>query len=153
RIYRELCTSKVVVFEQKGGRQVDQFLKLCPYSADTLALRLCQVWLHQAFFGHGYPVDPFEHSIIVGNDSHLRFDDCDFIFLPRKSRTNLWDYLVATANDDPDKAAMHLLLEMSRPGDTRVDPEAFRSSFRQAASFGILQPVLGTNSNALAHLV
>src|SRR5258708_11534699 len=48
---------------------------------------------------------------------------------------------------------MHLLPEMSHPGHSRIDPEGFRSSFRQAACFGALAPVLGTNSNSLAQLV
>jgi len=53
--------------------------------------------------------------------------------------------------DDPDRAAKHLLLEMvSRK--SRVDPDAFRTNFRQAAYFGMLEPILGTDSNALAQI-
>jgi len=153
RIMPELSTSKVLLFEMVDARSTDQFLQLYPYHTNTFALRLCQTWLHQAFFGHCYPADLRKDSITVRKDSRLSFGDCDLTTLPRRAKTNLWSYLTAVASDNPDKAAMHLLSEMSHLSDKQVDPERFRSSFRQAASFGALEPVLGTNSNALAHLV
>jgi predicted unusual protein kinase regulating ubiquinone biosynthesis (AarF/ABC1/UbiB family) len=152
-INRKLCTSKALLFNQVEGKNIGQFLQLYPYHRDIFAVRLCQLWFHQALFGQCYPVDHQKDGIMIGNDSRLFFGDCDLARIPKTAKTRLWNYLIATATDDPDKAAMHLLPEMSHPGNSRIDPEGFRSSFRQAASFGALAPVLGTNSNSLSQLV
>ncbi len=55
--------------------------------------------------------------------------------------------------DDPDRAAMYLLREMIPAKVGKLDADTFRSSFRQAAYFGMLEPILGTDSNSLAQMV
>jgi predicted unusual protein kinase regulating ubiquinone biosynthesis (AarF/ABC1/UbiB family) len=142
-----------MVLEYLEGWSLDQFLRALPYSAGLAASRICQGWLHQGFFGNCYPVDPQERNVLIRSNHQIFFRDCDLAALPKTAKENLWNYLTAVATDDPDTAAFHLLSEMSTLPHTRVDPEAFRSSFRQAACFGVLEPILGTNSNSLSQLV
>jgi hypothetical protein len=42
---------------------------------------------------------------------------------------------------------------MRPPASGKLDIDSFHSSFRQSVFFGMLEPVLGTNSNAIAHVV
>jgi len=153
RVHLEFCTRRLMVMDHCEDRSLDRFLRSFPHHAELLALRLCQVWLQQAFFGKSYAVDAMDSNVSVRGNRQICFRECDFAALPKRTKENLWNYLIATATDDPDKAASYLLTEMSRTHHARVDPEAFRSSFRQAASFGELEPVLGTNSNSLSQLV
>jgi ubiquinone biosynthesis protein len=152
-INRELCTNKILLLERFDEKSIDQFVQLYPYHDESLAVRLCQLWFQQAIFGMSYPVNPQKEDIAIRNDGQVSFRECDLVRLPQAAQTNLWNYLLATVTDDPDRAAMHLLQEMSHVGNSPADPERFRSSFRQAASFGVLEPILGTNSNSLAQLV
>lgn len=153
RVHSEFCTRRLMVLDHCEDRSLDRFLRAFPHHAELLALRLCQVWLQQAFFGKSYAVDAMDNNVSMRANRQICFRDCDFAVLPKKTKENLWNYLIATGTDDPDKAASYLLTEMSRANHARVDPEAFRSSFRQAASFGELEPVLGTNSNSLSQLI
>jgi hypothetical protein len=119
-------------------------------SSTALGQLLCQVWLHQALYGRCFPVDPQVHNVLI-SDKQVAFINCDLAGLPNSAKENLQSYFNAMLGDDPDRAAKHLLLEMV-PRKSRVDPDAFRTNFRQAAYFGMLQPVLGTDSNALAQI-
>ena len=153
RINRALCTSKILLLEQCEEKSIAEFVQLHPYHKEELAVRLCHLWLEQAIFGRSYPVSPREEDIAIRNGGQVSFCEGDLTRLPQLGRTNLWNYLLATVIDDPDRAAMHLLQEMSHVGGSPPEPERFRSNFRQAASFGVLEPILGTNSNSLAQLV
>jgi predicted unusual protein kinase regulating ubiquinone biosynthesis (AarF/ABC1/UbiB family) len=98
-------------------------------------------------------VDPQPHNVLFSDKNRISFLNCDLVGLPTGAKENLQSYFNAMLADDPDRAAMYLLREMSPTKAMRIDPESFRSSFRQAAYFGMLEPILGTNSNALAQIV
>lgn len=151
RIYHELCTSRIFTSEQVEGTPIHELPHQHACNTDTLARNLCQAWLYQVLMGAGFAVDPQPQGIAVAENT-LLFTDCDFITLPSSTKENLWNYLMATMVDDPDKAALYLLREMWRQR-VKVDAETFRSKFRQSAYFGALEPLLGTNSNALAQLI
>lgn len=152
RIYRELCTKRIITFEQLEGLPIDEVGRGRRCNAEALSRSLCQVWLYQALRGNGFPVDPQPNNITLVDNAAL-FTGCDFIGLPASTKENLWNYFMATMVDDPDKAAMYLLREMWPTQHAKVDSETFRSKFRQSAYFGVLEPLLGTNSNALAQLI
>src|ERR1051326_482780 len=117
-------------------------------------LCICHLWLQQAIQGRCFPVDVQTHNIYIGKEDRISFLNCEFVGLPSSTRENLSKYLGALMGNDPDTAAMYLLREMSpRDPGRKIDPELFRTHFRQAASFGALEPVLGTDSNAMAQLV
>lgn len=151
RIYPELSTNGVMTLARENGIPIDEAVRGRVCEPRDLSLRLCQAWLSQALHGSGFAVDPQPHNIRVNGNSVL-FTGCDYVGLPSGTKDNLRNYFMATMMDDPDKAAMYLLREMW-PTQRKVDPETFLSKFRQSAYFGVLQPVLGTNSNALAQLV
>jgi predicted unusual protein kinase regulating ubiquinone biosynthesis (AarF/ABC1/UbiB family) len=152
RIYRELSTERVMTLERLECTSMDGGLRSRACNADVLSRRLCQAWLHQALCGNGFAVDLQPHHVAI-RDDQIVFNGCDFVSLSSVSKENLWNYIMATMVDDPDKAALHLLREMGPPQHGKVDTETFRSKFRQAAYFGALEPLLGTNSNALAQLI
>jgi len=148
--YAELCTRQLMVFEPSKAHPLDYILQRQVNSSSALGQLLCQVWLQQALYGGCFPVDPQLHNVLISN-KQVAFINCDLAGLPNSAKENLQSYFNAMLADDPDRAAKHLLLEMvSRKG--RVDPDAFRTNFRQAAYFGMLEPILGTDSNALAQI-
>lgn len=153
RIYRELSSSRVLTLEPAAGVPLQERVQAGPCNTDVLARRLCQAWLQQALCGNGFPVDPQPHNVIVTADDKILFTGCDFAVLPAATKDNLWNYLMATLVDDPDRATQYLMREMWALPNMKVSAESFRSNFRQAAYFGVLAPLLGTNSNALSQLI
>jgi len=152
RIYRELSTKRVITLEELEGTRIDEYVQNHACNTDALSRRLCQAWLHQALRGNSFAVDLQPHQITVRENAFL-FTGCDFVGLPVSAKENLWNYFMAIMVDDPDRAAMYLLREMWPTQDQKVDSETFRSKFRQSAYFGALEPLLGTNSNAIAQLI
>jgi predicted unusual protein kinase regulating ubiquinone biosynthesis (AarF/ABC1/UbiB family) len=151
KIYHELCTTKLLTYENLESASIDEVQHRMACNTDTLARLLCQSWIYLVLRGNSFPVDPRPHNIILA-DNRILFTDCDFNSLTSSTKENLWGYLTATMADDPDRAGMYLLKEMEPPQRVEVDPEMFRSKFRQAAYFGALQPLLGRNSNTIAQL-
>src|ERR1051326_7652269 len=148
--YAELCTRQLMVFELSQTHPLDYILQRQVNSSTALGQLLCQVWLQQALYGRCFPVDPQLHNILI-SDKQVAFINCDLAGLPNSAKENLQSYFNAMLVDDPDRAAKHLLWEMVA-GKSRVDPDAFRTNFRQSAYFGMLEPVLGTDSNALTQI-
>src|SRR5947209_11594253 len=148
RTFAELSTAKLLTIERL------QAPSLLFQHQDNGARRLCHVWLQQAVHGRCFPVDLQMHNIYVLEDNRISFLGCEFVGLPSSTRENLSKYLGALMANDPDTAAMYLLREMApRHAHHKIDTELFRTNFRQAAYFGMLEPILGTDSNALAQLV
>jgi len=148
--YAELSTKQLMVFEPSEAHPLDYILQRQVNSSTALGQLLCQAWLQQALYGRCFPVDPQLHNVLI-SDKQVAFINCDLAGLPKSAKENLRGYFNAMLADDPDRAAKHLLLEMV-PRKSRVDPDAFRTNFRQTAYFGMLEPVLGTDSNALAQI-
>jgi predicted unusual protein kinase regulating ubiquinone biosynthesis (AarF/ABC1/UbiB family) len=152
RVFPELSTGRVLTIELPQGPSLP--LQYSGGIAGILARRICHLWLQQAVQGRCFPVDLQMHNIYLGQENRISFLNCEFVGLPSSTRENLSRYLGALMGNDPDTAATYLLREMSPRGPSqKVDPELFRTHFRQAAYFGVLEPVLGTDSNALAQLV
>ena len=152
-VYTELCTPRVMVFKQVEALSLSAFFEMHPYSAPMLSARICSVWFHLAVTAKAFPLDFQPQNIFVSEKGLLYFQDCAFASLPRRTQENLQSYMTATAASLPDEAAVHLLKEMSRTSQRALDVEQFRGNFRQAAPFGLLEPVLGANSNALPQLI
>lgn len=153
RIYRELSSSRIMTLEPIAGLPLQERVQAGPGNTDLLARRLCQAWLQDVLCGNGFPVDPQPHNVVLTQENKIVFTGCDFTALPAATRENLWNYLMATMVDDPDRATQYLLREMWPLPNAKASGEGFRSKFRQAAYFGVLAPVLGTNSNALSQLI
>ena len=154
KIYHELSTNRIITSEQLGGVGLDEVVNNHSCNGGLLARGICQAWLYSALRGNGFATDPQPHSITL-LDKAAFFSGCEFVTLHEAAKENLWSYLMATIADDPDKAAMYLLREMgpSRCADVDIDAEIFSSKFRQSAQFGALEPILGTNANALVQLI
>jgi hypothetical protein len=99
---------------------------------NELARSLCEVWLRQALFGRSFPVEPRPENILVLPSKQFVFKGGAFAALPSKTQTNLWDYLLAAANDNSDKACTSLLTELRKE---RGGTEEVRHRFRQAMPF------------------
>ena len=153
RVYRELSTARLMTLGPTEGIPLARVAQNGHCNTDLLARRLCQVWLQQALCGQGFPVDIHPHNVLLTEDNRILFAGCDWTTLSSNARDNLWSYMMATIVDDPDRATLYLLREMYPLPHIRVDGQNFRSKFRQAAYFGALAPVLGTNSNALPQLI
>jgi ubiquinone biosynthesis protein len=153
RCYRELSSGKLLTVEPLYGQPLQEIPR-GDLQSDNVARRMCQAWLHQSLRGHCFPVDPWPHNVLLfPGTNQMAFGNCDLVGLPTTARENLAAYFNAVLADDPDKATMYLLREMMPSRSAAIDVGRFRSSFRQAGYFGVLEPILGTNSNALAQIV
>jgi ubiquinone biosynthesis protein len=153
RSYSELSTEKLLTFEPKPEERLNLILDRHSAGNDAAARGLCHVWLQQALHGRCFPVDPQPQNIGVHGQKQISFLNCDLAGLPATAKENLLSYFNCMMADDPDRAALYLLREMMPLRATKIDADNFRSSFRQAAYFGMLEPILGANSNSLAQMV
>ncbi|HEV3036557.1 MAG TPA: AarF/UbiB family protein [Candidatus Angelobacter sp.] len=153
RSYAELSTNNLLTFETLEEESLDRLLERHSIGTDSMARQLCHVWLQQALHGHCFPADPQPGNIRFHQQRRISFLNCDLMALPQAAKENLLSYFNCILADDPDRAVMYLMREMTPRKATKIDADSFRSSFRQAAYFGMLEPILGTNSNALAQMV
>jgi predicted unusual protein kinase regulating ubiquinone biosynthesis (AarF/ABC1/UbiB family) len=151
KIYHELSGRNVLTTTNWETNFVDGMMDTLVRDGQRWARLLCQQWLRQSLCTRFCPVDPRPGNINLFG-YRFSFDCNDFMELPKSTRQVLRDYLLATLIDDPDQAARALLQEMIAPKRV-LDPGGFRSKFRQAAYFGALEPVLGTDTNTLAQLI
>lgn len=153
KVYRELSGKRVLTLAEIEGNVLSQLLHSSQYDLPVLARSICQIWLRDALYGSYVPVDPRPGNVVVAGTTGVAFVGNEFVELPPRTTENLCHYLFATLVDNPDTAALHLLQEMHPPRGGLKEAAEFRSSFRQAAYFGALEPVLGTDTNALAQLI
>jgi predicted unusual protein kinase regulating ubiquinone biosynthesis (AarF/ABC1/UbiB family) len=153
KFYAELSGERVLTLSTHEEVYVEQLLHTDGYKLRNLARAVCQTWLWKSLNGRFCPVDVNVRNIATANSQAIAFDGNEFIELPRRTKDNLRLYLMATLEDDPDCAARYLLQEMLPPKHGVNNPGEFRSRFRQAAYFGALEPILGTDTNALAQLI
>jgi len=152
RTFLELSTRRMLTIESLPGPSL--LSQHANNATGNLARRLCHAWLHQAVRGRCFPADLWMQNIYLQEGNRVSFLNCEFVGLPSSARENLFAYLGSLMRNDPDAAATHLLQEMEPPRTGRkIDAEMFRTHFRQAAYFGMLEPILGTDSNALAQIV
>jgi hypothetical protein len=111
----------------------DMLLRSLRIERNELARLLCEVWLRQALRGRNFPVDASPHNIVVLPDKQIAFTGGPFAVLAAESQTNLWNYLLAAANENSDKACFCLLKEMRRERVT--ERNKLRQRFRQAMPF------------------
>jgi predicted unusual protein kinase regulating ubiquinone biosynthesis (AarF/ABC1/UbiB family) len=153
KFYVELSGERVLTLSYREEMYLEQLLCADGYDLQGLARTICQKWLWDSLNGRFCPLDPRAGNMTTVEPRAIRFDGNEFVELPRRTKDNLRLYLMATLEDDPDHAARYLLEEMIPPKRGVNNAGEFRSRFRQAAYFGALEPILGTNTNALAQLI
>jgi hypothetical protein len=147
RVYGSLCTSQVLVIEKLNGLRLGDVMS-CVYQPGSdanralledvgferneLARLLCEVWLRQALLGRSFLVETRPENIMVLPNKQIAFTGGAFAGLPTEPQANLWDYLLAAANESSDKACSCLLKEMRRETSER---DNVRQRFRQAMPF------------------
>ena len=142
-VYRQLSTSKVLTIERLAGSSIEELLSFISDRDEdetnveeryTLARRLCVAWLRQTLLGSRFPSEPSPANVTVLPDKHIAFVDGYFAELPAEAKANLWDYVLAVVNEDPDLACSCLLKELD--SDRRSGNEnALRQAFRQLVPF------------------
>jgi ubiquinone biosynthesis protein len=150
--FRDLCSSKMATIEQLPGLCLQDIIALLKkrgseehdtlgvvsedirIDANDLSRRLCLVWLRQVLLGSWFPVELHPKKILVLPNRQIAFTGGEFARLPSDAKKNLWQYLIATSTEDPDKACSCLLGEMMRPGRP-FDEEELRHRFRGIVPF------------------
>jgi len=167
-IYRSLCTSKVLVVEKLNGLRLDTvlssrgepggaddsrtLLESVGFEREELARLLCEVWLIQALQGRCFPVDPHPQNVLALPGKQIAFTGGTFASLSAESQANLWDYLIAAANENSDKACSCLLMEMRRETTSAREGEV-RQRFRQAMPFRDGGWTASSDNQSLAELL
>lgn len=148
QVQRGLSSSSMLTLERLPGERLDDFLdsdgkkgaanarpdQVRILDRPSVARLLCSAWLRQALLGHTFPVELSPANVIVLSDRQIAFIGGGFASLPGESQSNLWNYLIASAGDNPDHACSCLLKEMRRVGPQSAD-EDLRHRFRQVVPF------------------
>jgi predicted unusual protein kinase regulating ubiquinone biosynthesis (AarF/ABC1/UbiB family) len=151
-VFRDLCSSKLATIEQLPGLYLQDMIALFERSGleehastgaasedirldiNDLARRLCLVWLRQVLLGSWFPVAMHPKNIVVLPNMQIAFTSGEFARLSTDTKKNLWQYLIATSTEDPDKACSCLLGEMIQDGSP-FDAEELRHRFRGIVPF------------------
>jgi ubiquinone biosynthesis protein len=147
QVQKQLSSSKVLVIERLDGARLSEApvfksepsanddwtrFRSLGFERNELARLLCEIWLRQALLGRAFPIEPRPENILVLPRKQLAFTGGAFGMLPAEPQANLWNYLVAAANDQSDKACSCLLRELREEGAVRTD---LVQRFRQAMPF------------------
>jgi ubiquinone biosynthesis protein len=114
QILRELSSTSVLTIENLPDTRLRDPNGVL--DRQGIARLLCSVWLRQALMGHIFPVEAGAANIAVISDKQVAFTGGAFSSLPGDSQANLWNYLIASAGDNPDHACSCLLNEMRAYG-------------------------------------
>ena len=142
-VYQQLSTSKVLTIEHLPGSNIDALLTSLPDECETdveaeerytVARRLCVAWLKQTLLGSIFPAEPFPANVTVLPNNQIAFVDGCFADLTAEVKANLWDYLLAVVNEDPDLACSCLLRELISDKQSSNE-NALRQAFRQIVPF------------------
>jgi ubiquinone biosynthesis protein len=138
-VHQSLCTSRLLTIESLSGSTLDEILHPSRQEKSTirtrgdredLARRLCTVWLRQVFVGRFFPVEPTAANTLILPNGQVAFTAGGFESLQPEPKTNLCDYLVATATDDSDRAYNCLFREVIK-GAQAEEQDDLRKRFRQ----------------------
>lgn len=145
-----LSATRVMVVEELDGRRLDEAEfaggavgeRESPqwqgppnvYDRASLARLLCSTWLRQALLGRVFPAELSPANVVVLSDKQIVFTGGLFAALPAESQSKLWDYLIAAAADEPDRARSCLLGELRLEGAPGGE-EDLRHRFRQVVPF------------------
>lgn len=142
RVVPAASARRVLTFEDLQGVPVEALVPV-PQQADgwiagaagtdELAIRLCQIWLRQVGFGRVFPCDFGSGDVRVLPGQRIAWTGEAFLALPPGSRENLWEYLVAAAAHDPERACTALIREMD--GGPTSDPRRLQNRLRQLVPF------------------
>jgi ubiquinone biosynthesis protein len=136
-LHRSLCSSRMLTFERLSGRSLSDVMR--PFHLDEMrrentdkaefASRVCTAWLRQAFLGRCFPVELTPANISILPSGQIAFTGV-FESLSHRTKANLFDYLIATASSDPDRAFSFLFRELMKEGQQAEKPDLMRR-FRQ----------------------
>lgn len=101
---------------------------------DNVARRLCVVWLRQSLLGGVFPSEPSLTSVTVLPNRQVAFTCGPFASLPAEPKANLWEYMLAAASENPERACEYLLKEL-RGDERHSSDDELRKRFRQAVPF------------------
>lgn len=99
--------------------------------AYDLGPRLALAWLELAFAGDRFPLAA---DLVLAGDGRVAVEAGTFARLASAARGPLWEYLCATADHDPERAAEPLLRELE-PGP-EADAAELRKRLRQLVPLG-----------------
>ncbi len=133
-VYRELSTCRVLTAQWLPGPTLDELAALPAMpeiDAYDLARRIGLIWMQMALVGHRFPL---EADVVELPDGRLAVIGGSFSALPDASRVRLWNYLRATVEHFPDRAAANLLREASKARSDAAEAE-LRTRVRQVVPF------------------
>jgi predicted unusual protein kinase regulating ubiquinone biosynthesis (AarF/ABC1/UbiB family) len=152
KVYKDLCSSRMITLEQVSGTPLVEILATVDgpvterhrhaqavfehtgLEPQTLARRLCMMWLRQALLGTQFPVELRPEDLVVLPNKQIAFTGGVFASLPSDAKKNLWHYVSATSTDDPDKACSYLLREIM-PEERPIDENELQYRFREVVPF------------------
>ncbi|MDP6040944.1 MAG: AarF/UbiB family protein [Candidatus Latescibacteria bacterium] len=141
-VYPALCASDILTCQWLENR-LDWMMRPDAVEVESinssenrraLAQSLCAGWLHQVFRGHPFPGFPRLDHLAGSSDGSIVFLNGPFVKLSGDVRENIWAYLTAAVQHDPERACLCLLKEMDAAHAT-CDEKTLRHLFRQVVPF------------------
>jgi predicted unusual protein kinase regulating ubiquinone biosynthesis (AarF/ABC1/UbiB family) len=141
-VHRDLCTSMVLTRQQLPGRTLSDLLPGLeesaeggvPVPSEEVIQSLFLAWLRQVFEGRTFPVGPLPGNTAALPDGRIAFIGGLFTSLAGDAKTNLWNYMIAAAEQNPDRACAMLIQEMECGPQSSSENE-LRVRFRQIVPF------------------
>jgi predicted unusual protein kinase regulating ubiquinone biosynthesis (AarF/ABC1/UbiB family) len=132
----ELCSSRVLTFTNWGVHSVHEVLAAAavpPSAGGDLARTIATGWMLHSLLGDAFPIEPDAEDIAIFMPYTAAFAATGAATLSTDTRAALWQYLVAAAADDSDKACSALLRALAITG-VRIEDE-LKKRFRQVVAF------------------
>lgn len=130
RVIAPLSSPRLLTREELPGADWEAF---AGGGSGELAVRICQAWLRQVFFGQLFPLGLPAGGVCVLPDQRIAWTGGAFASLPAAAKESLWEYLVAAAAHDPERACAALVREMEGGPAAGVGP--FYERVRQLVPF------------------
>jgi ubiquinone biosynthesis protein len=148
-VYLELCRPRLLVTEKTSLVRLSEIIAsylppergkdgktpgLAGFSADRLAGVLCKAWLREVFQGNCFQLYCRAEDLFVRTDGRIAFVNGPDFSLPADAREQVWKYLLAVAEDNPDECFRSLLLQTVGSLDDEKKRDLI-AQFRQAVTF------------------
>jgi ubiquinone biosynthesis protein len=159
RVYGRLCTAMMLTRHRSPGSTLSDLFEEdesagseARLDGEEVAETLVQTWLRHALAGRPFPEQLQLGSLTLQADGRIGFTGGLVASLTEDVGTNVWDYVIAAAEQNPDRACDLLFREMERSAQSGSEVDV-RVRFRQIIPFrdgGWSRE--GANDNLAEHL-
>ena len=146
-VYSELCRRGLLVTEGIPALRLSEVIagytgpgrgaeKPGPFAVPShrLARVLCTAWLREVFLTSRFPVYCQPGDVFLRREGQVAFLSGPYFDLPESAAQQVWEYMLAVAQDNPDESCRTLLPQTVGYLDEEKEAD-LTAQFRQAVTF------------------